>query len=424
MKTFHVITLGCKLNIYESESIIFNLQSGDFILTNSPVADIIIINTCTVTSKADSKCRNMIRKTRRNNPDSLVIVCGCLVNTDKENILSMNEVDVFVENENKDKINTIIKTYEKKSTPYVFTDENDGTFNYNTSKMSNHSRAFVKIQDGCDNRCSYCKIPLARGKGRSRKIQDVYDEIGELRNSGYKEFILTGVNIGSYNNAGIDFNGLLGSLSERYGDIRLRISSIELQYINDEFLKVFSKDNICSHIHIPLQSGSDKILKLMNRNYDTGVYLDKIKKIRVAKHDPFISTDIIFGFPGESEKDFEKTLDLIKSVEFAYIHIFGFSPRHGTEAYDLLPKIPERIRDERIAVVKKISDESNRKYVEKYINKELEVIIENKKSDHYMGKSDNYLDICIKSNEILEPKKIYKVLFTGIEKNINWGRVV
>ena len=425
MKTFQVITLGCKLNIYESESIIFNLQSKNLIKSeNSFQADIFVINTCTVTSKADAKCRNIIRKTRRTNPESLLIVCGCLVDTDLEIMLEMEEVDVFIENKHKDMIGEVIKNYNNKDRPLVYKNDSDGSFNFSTRDMSFHSRAFVKIQDGCDNSCSYCKIPMARGKGRSRNPDDILLEIDGISKNGYYETVLTGVNIGSYMQNEIDFTGLLSKLTGSFSDMRFRISSLEPQYIDDAFLDIFSVTNICPHLHVPLQSGSDKILGLMNRKYKVSDYFEVIKKIRQIKNDPFISTDLILGFPGEDESAFNETVDTIKTVDFSYIHLFGFSPRKGTRAYSMTPKIPERIRDERIDQVEEMVNESNYRYRKSFEGKKLEVVIEREKEKFYTGKSENYLDVLIESDKKLFRKNKYEALLTSVENNKNHGRVV
>lgn len=425
---FNTTTFGCKINLYESESIIYSLVSKGLIKEKElKSSEIIIINTCTVTKKADAKCRNSIRKARRENPDALIIVCGCLVNTDHDELSKMKEIDILVKNEDKDKIFNVINKYIKKDKsekPYHYSTSENGCFNYKTSYMSQHSRVFLKIQDGCNNFCSYCKIPYARGREKSKNKNDIFKDIDSFIDNGYEEIVLSGVNLGSYFYEGTDISGLIYELSTRYCNIRFRISSIEPQYIDERFLKSFKLPNICPHIHIPLQNGSDKILKLMNRKYSTKEYLHKIKMLRKTKKDLFISSDLILGFPGETEEDFNNTYDLIKKIDFSFIHLFGYSPREGTKAIDITPKVPERIRDERLKKIKLLVDEMNLNYRTKNIGKVLDVIVERKKHGIYMGKSENYLDMVIVTNKVLSIKKRYKVIFDKIENDKNYCSLV
>jgi threonylcarbamoyladenosine tRNA methylthiotransferase MtaB len=425
---FNIQTFGCKLNIYESESISQILQKNGIIqIDDYSKSDVVIINTCTVTTKSDAKCRNAIRKIKKVNPISIIIVCGCLVNTNLDELMQMNEVDVFIENKNKDKImESLDLLMENKNIPrpFIFKSNKDGSFNFQTSVMNEHSRAFVKIQDGCDNYCSYCKIPFARGNSRSREVDSIIKEIDQIAENNYEEVVLTGINIGSFNYNECNFGKLLFLLTNRYKKIRFRIGSIEPQYVNDEFLNVFSSHNICSHAHIPLQSGSDKILKLMNRKYDLKYFENIIEKTKKIKKGLFLSTDLILGFPDESDSDFNDTLTFVKKTDFSFIHLFGYSPREGTKAFLMKPKIPERIRDERVNIIKNIVEESNLKYRNTFLNKNLETIIERKKGKYYTGKSDNYIDMTIDSTKELLPKKKYNIYFSKIENNTNYGTVI
>jgi len=426
MLKFHIITLGCKINLYESESISFNLQKNNYIkediIKNS---DIIIINTCTVTTKADSKSRNIIRHARKENHGGILLVCGCMVETDIDELLALNIIDIFVPNKDKDKINEIIENYKNiKNKPLIFKSDDDGSFNFTTYDLSGHSRAFLKVQDGCDNFCSYCKIPYARGKSRSRDIEKVLAEINELIKNGYEEIILTGINLGSYNFNNFDFNALLRTVSDKYRDIRFRISSIELEHVNQKFLEIFESENICPHIHIPLQNGSNKILKLMNRKYTIEDYFKKITDIRNVKKDLFVSTDLIIGFPTEDNEDFKSTTDFIKNIDFSYIHLFRFSPRKGTKAYDLKPKISEYLIKERLNILKEKVKVMNYNYRNKFLGKNLEVLIEKKENGIYQGKSENYIDLIVKTDKELSIKKRYSVRFEKIDNNKNYCTVL
>ena len=380
-----------------------------------------------MTQKADAKCRNLIRRSRKENKQALIIVCGCLVNTNLDDLLSMEQVNILIENKDKDKIVKVISKYfDGKITkkPYVYKTKIDGSFNFKTHNMSKHSRAFLKVQDGCDNYCSFCKIPYARGKERSKNINDIYSEIECFINNGYEEVVLTGINLGSYNNNKISFPDLLYFLNNKFSNIRFRISSIEPQHIDKKFIEGFSQSNICPHIHIPIQSGSNKILKLMNRKYSINEYQEKIAMIRKAKNDTFISTDLIVGFPQEFEEDFLDTLDFIKKINFSFIHLFGYSPREETKAFFIKPKIPERIRGERMKILKSVVDSMNFEYRKRYVNRALDVVIEKKENNYFVGKSDNYINMSIESNALLKPKKRYNVLFTKIDNEKNFGIVL
>ena len=355
-------------------------------------------------------------------------MCGCTVNTNLNNLLKMKEIDILIKNNDKDKIyNAIISFSDKKNQnkPYYFNTDKDGSFNFMNKEMSQHSRAFLKVQDGCDNYCSYCKIPYARGKSRSRNINDIIKEISFFVQSGYKEVVLTGINLGSYKFDNINLSRLIQILIENFPEIRIRLSSIELQYIDDSYIKVFNHKNICPHIHIPLQSGSNKILKLMNRKYTTNEYYEKIKLLCNAKNNPFISTDLILGFPGESNDDFSNTIKFIKKVNFSFIHVFGYSQREETVAYNIKNRVCERIRDERIKKVNKIVDEMNYNYRKRFLNKKLEVVIEEIKENYYRGKSENYLNLLIfKDNKKIEKRNKYDVVFTKIIGNQNYAKIL
>jgi len=334
----------------------------------------------------------------------------------------MNEIDIYVKNNDKDKITDILNNYLKNDVDkLIYKTDLDGSFNYHIDKFSKHARAFLKIQDGCNNYCSYCKIPFARGNSRSKKTDFIINDIKNIINNGYKEIVLTGINLGSYYCENNDFDKLLSIITDEFKNIRFRISSIEPQYITNNFLKVYKKDNICPHLHIPLQSGSNKILKLMNRKYTTDFYRKIIEEVRGIKPDTFVSTDLILGFPGEDNNDFIQIKDFIEQNNFSYIHLFGFSARKGTKAFNLKPKIPERIRDERINEIYKIMKKNNLNCKNKFLNKKQQVIIERKKSDYYTGKSENYLDIFIKTDRLLNIKEIYNVKIIKINDDKIFG---
>ena len=437
INSFFIATFGCKVNIYESESISNLLINNGFKHSYYNYADIVIVNSCSVTLKAESKCRNFINRVHKSNKKAIIILCGCNVDISNEETLykTYNNVSIFLKNKDKDKILEIINNYidnnkcevelhTNKKDRLFFLSDIDGCFNFSISNFLEHSRAFVKIQDGCNNFCSYCIIPYARGNARSRNYKDIIAEISSICNNGFREVVLTGINIGTYNFDTIFFSDLLDILVNQFKNIRFRISSIEPQYINDNFLKLLKENNnICNHLHIPLQNGSDKILKLMNRHYSRDEYYKKIEDIRKIRGNIFLSTDLILGFPSESDTDFNETLSFIKDIEFSFIHLFGYSQRMGTKAIDIIPKVPERVRDERLEIINSIVKEDNLKYRNKFLGKNLEVIIEKRKNGLYTAKSDNYIDFVIDTEEILEEKKMYWIKFDKIDNDLNYGKL-
>lgn len=416
MKTFSVVTLGCKLNIYESESISSDLISSGYVKSDDfSKSDLVVINTCTVTSRADSKCRNILRRVKKVNPDCILVATGCLVETDYKTLKEIPEIDIFIENKSKDKILDVLKMFEvKNNRAFLYKNELDGRFNFFQSQNSKRSRGFVKIQDGCDNYCSYCKIPFARGSNVSRDIKDIFAEIKALSSNGYKEIVFTGINIGSFNNSGRNFSAFLDETSKSFRDIRFRLGSIEPQYIDDGFLSVFTNDNICPHIHIPLQSGSDVILKSMNRRYDVKSFKNIIENIRKRRDNVFLSTDLIVGFPGETEKDFELGKNLIEEIEFSYVHLFSFSPREGTAAYIMSDRVADNVVENRMNKLENIVAELNLNYKKSNIGRILKILIERSKNNNITGKSENYLDVILKNAPNLERKSIYEVKVTDM----------
>ena len=440
ISNFFIATFGCKVNIYESESIANLLIKNNFHCCSSyNYADIVIVNSCSVTSKGERKCRNFINRVYKLNKKAIIVLCGCNVDTLDEEVLykTYKDVSIFLKNKNKDKILEAINNYidnkylnnrhisSSKEDKLFFVSDMDGCFNLSIDNFLEHSRAFVKIQDGCNNFCSYCIIPYSRGNIRSRNYKDVIIEISSLYNNGFREMVLTGINIGTYKFDDLSFSDLLEILVNQFKDIRFRISSIEPQYIDDKFLTLLKENNnICNHLHIPLQNGSARILKLMNRHYSRDDYYKKIENIRKIREDIFLSTDLILGFPSESDIDFNETLSFINDVKFSFINLFGYSPRSGTKAIDIIPKVPERIRDERIEIVNSIVEEGNLRYRNRFVGKNLEVIIEKRKNDFYTAKSDNYIDFIIDTKEILEEKKIYTIKFDRIDNDINYGKLI
>lgn len=389
------------------------LQENGFTKVSSPFEeepDIVIINTCTVTGKAEAKCRNSLHKIRREFPSACVIMCGCMV--DENNLEQLHDADILIDNKHKSQILEIIELFQNgliTKKPYLFTSTKDGTFSFSAEKMLGHSRAFTKIQDGCNNFCSYCKIPFARGRSRSRCPEDIVHEVKQFEKNGYREIVLTGINISDYHSDSLDFAGLLKLLLNETTNVRFRLSSLEPQNLTQNFFDVIKDERICPHFHLALQSGSTKILKAMNRKYTADDFLSILKKIRSSKENPFLSSDLILGFPGETDEDFIETQNTLKLADFSYIHVFAFSPRSGTKAFDMKPKVPERIRDERVHIISSMIKNQTVNYAEKFIGETLNVLIEKNNDGLFSGKSENYLDVKIKTQQKLLQKEIYRV---------------
>ena len=393
-----IYTLGCKVNTYESEYIINELKKNNFEIGEfDDINDIYIINTCTVTNNSDSKSRKMIRHARKLNKDACIVALGCFIEYNKKTIEElMPEIDIIIGNKDKSIIVDLIKDYminHKKINDLK--DNFDESFedmfidNYNT-----RTRAFVKIQDGCENFCSYCIIPKVRGKCRSKDKDIVIKEIETLVKNGYKEIILTGIHTGNY---GVDKNTTFASLLKEIVKInglkRLRISSIEATELTDEVLDII-KDNkvIVNHFHIPIQSGSDKVLKIMNRKYNIEYFKSIIDKIRKISPDVSITTDIIAGHPGENDEEFKNTLENIKKINFSKLHVFPYSVRNDTPS-SRLAQIPDYIKKEQTDKLLALSNKLEIAYMKKFLNKNLEVLFETSKDGYSYGHTTNYLTI-------------------------------
>ena len=392
-----IYTLGCKVNTYESEYVISELQKNNYEICNfDDICDIYIINTCTVTNTSDIKSKKIIRQARKRNKDAIIIAMGCYVQANLK--LKMDDVDILIGNKDKSKIIDIIEEYKIKKSPIDHkTEEFDNNFeDMYIDHLNSRTRAFVKIQDGCENFCSYCIIPFVRGKCRSKNFDTVINEVNTLVKNGYQEVVLTGIHTGNY---GTDINRtfaeLLQELIKIKGLKRLRISSIEITELTDEVLDIIKSSNIIvNHMHIPLQAGSNKVLKLMNRKYDMKYFMDKIDYIRKIKPDISITTDIIVGHPGETDEDFYNSLELIRKINFSKIHVFPYSKRDGTKAANMEQVDPQK-KKERVRELLKLSKELETKYMNKFIDKDLEVLIERSKDGYSLGHTTNYLSVKI-----------------------------
>lgn len=418
---FNVQTLGCKVNAYESELIKERFISDGYDETDKiNDADVVVINTCTVTNQADSKSRKLIRQARRENPNCCLVVCGCMSQNHKD-VVDTLDIDILIGNKDKSKIVLLVKDFlENRKQLIKFYDLRNTEFeDMRISNFEGKTRGFVKIQDGCNNFCSYCIIPFTRGNIRSKNIDIAIDEINCLANNGYQEIVLTGIHTGSYGDGeDYDLTDLIHEVSKNANLKRIRISSIEITELDAKFMEELKhNEKICSHFHVPIQSGSEHILKLMNRKYNIDEYIIKIEELRSIRKDVNITTDLIVGFPEESEEDFQETITNLKKIKFSKIHTFPFSLRNGTKA-EMYKPVNEMVKKNRVKEILDISDELESSYYKEFIGKKVSVLVENKTS----GFTDNYIKVnldreCI-SNTFVD------VVITDVDGiNVN-GRVI
>lgn len=415
MKSVGIYTLGCKVNTYESLYIKEQLEKNNYIIKDfEEVCDIYIINTCTVTNTSDIKSRKIIRQAVKKNKDACIVAMGCFIESHQD--YEEEGVDIYLGTKDKTKIISLLDEYFERIETIRKLDKNiqEKFEDMHITNFKGRTRAFVKIQDGCENFCSYCIIPYVRGKCRSKALKTVLEEITALVKNGYKEIVLTGIHTGNY---GVDINtnfaNLLKEIIKIEGLERLRISSIEITELNKEVLDVLKNSPIIvEHLHIPLQAGSDHILKLMNRKYDLAYFKDKIKQIRKIRKDISISTDIIVGHPEESEEDFNETVKTAKELEFSKIHVFPYSLRTGTKSAEM-KQIPGNIKKERARKLLEVSHDLEKKYMQKFIDQKVVILTENNKNGYTYGHTGNYLHIKIKGH--YESDKMLKIKLTKIE---------
>lgn len=405
---FNIVTFGCKVNQYESNMMKEKMLSSNFFYEeNMSDANIIIVNTCSVTNVADKKCLKMIRKIKREYPNALLVVAGCS-SQNNQNVYEALDIDILLGNKDKSKIAELIKEYLDTEKKYVkFYNERDLEFEDMLIKDYNHVRAFVKIEDGCDNFCSYCIIPFVRGSVRSKDFDTVIKEAKLLTEHGHKEIVLTGIHTGHYMSNNHDLTDLINELSKIDDLLRIRISSIEITELNDKFLEMLKiNKKVCNHLHIPLQAGSNEILKRMNRKYDLAYYEEKINKIRSIRPDISITTDIIVGFPYETDELFSETLEFSKKMNFSKIHVFPYSIRVGTAAASMSNQVDEVTKKVRVKKLMALSEKQEKEYYEKFKGKELDILVEECDNNVSIGHTSNYLMVTL--NENLLVGKIYK----------------
>ncbi len=408
-----IYTLGCKVNSYESEFVSSLLKENGYTISSfDDICDIYIINTCTVTNQSDSKSRKIINQAIKRNPDACIIAMGCYIEANKE--IELDGVDILIGNKDKSKIISLISKWnkEKQTIRNLHSDLGQDFEDMEITRFEGRTRAFVKIQDGCENYCTYCIIPYVRGNCRSKKEAKVIEEITNLVRNGYQEIVLTGIHTGNY---GVDLNTNFSDLLEDILKIdnlhRLRISSIEITELNDEVLHLLENNkSIASHLHIPLQSGSENILKLMNRKYDKKYYREKIKQIRNLRPDISITTDVIVGFPGETDDDFNECYEFCKEIGFTKIHVFPYSLRTGTAAAKFPNQIDGTTKKSRARKLIELSNRLEEDYMKKFISTKQEVLIEQYKDDYSYGHTSNYLLVKIPGKYNSEDKIITEII--------------
>ena len=400
--SFH--TLGCKLNFSESSTLTREFERGGYKRVEpSEPTDVAVINSCSVTEHADKKCRNIIRKIHRRNPNAIIAVTGCYAQLRPEAIAAIEGVDIVLSNNDKGDLDKrVVELKERgKAEVYSCSVENLTRF-FAAYSSGDRPRSFLKVQDGCDYKCAYCTIHYARGSSRNIPIADIVAEAKEIAAAGQKEIVITGINTGDFGRTtGERFIDLLRELDGVDGIERYRISSIEPNLITDEIIEFCAQSpKFVPHFHIPLQSGSTRILGLMRRRYTAERYRERIAKIRELMPDSFLGVDVIVGFPGEGEEEFMETYRLLEEVGASFLHIFPFSERPGTPAVDMPNKVQARISTERVSRLEELSTKLNRAFTERFIGTEREVLFESTNHDGLMyGYTDNYLRVSIPYNE-------------------------
>ena len=413
-------TLGCRVNLYETDALASRFKEAGYeIVETSEAADVFVVNTCTVTNQSDQKCRQALHQIRRQHPESLIVATGCMVNHRKNELLENKTVDYAIDNERKYALFSIIDKHFKGE--QVDPEGLDiDLFGYQPAFDTFHTRSLIKIHDGCNNFCSYCLIPMVRGRATSRCDKDIYDNIRSVVDHGFKEIVLTGVNMGRYQYNDVNFENLIENILKIDGDFRLRISSIEPDNFSDKFLKLFENEKLAPHMHICLQSGAENTLKAMRRHYSAAEFKNMCDRIKTAIPDFNITTDLIVGFPGETEDDFLESAEMCRAIGFSHIHTFKYSIRNGTKAAVMPSQVPEKIKTERSGIIRKISAENKKRYFEQMLGKPQKMLIERINSDGIaQGYGENYIPMRLKGIGLEKNTFVNVIVDSIIEKGDN-----
>lgn len=410
---FFILTFGCKVNQYESQAISEKLMESDFKKSDSEQdADVIIINSCTVTAESDKKVRKAIHKARRLNENAIIILTGCMAQTLKENGAKIDEVDIVLGNSQKSEILEKIKEFSKnrEKSFYVKPFENKTNYDdFEIKKFCDRTRAFVKIEDGCNRFCSYCIIPYARGRVRSKPLEKIYEEIKNLADNGYQEVVLVGINLFAY---GQDIHSNLCEVIEKIAPIeslkRLRLGSLEPEFMSDENIKRLAKqEKLCPHFHLSLQSGCNETLKRMNRHYSKEEYRGVVEKIRYYFDNASFTTDVMVGFAGETDQEFNESLEFVGSIGFSKVHVFPYSVREGTKAALFENQVSPEVKNKRAKIMIEAAEKSRQHFLLSQVSRVESVLFERESAENvYEGYTKNYVPIVAKSNENINGKII------------------
>ena len=435
-KTVSFYTLGCKVNQYETNAMEQQFIKNNYeIVENTQKADIYVINTCTVTNMAERKSRQMLRRVKEINPSAVLVVCGCYAQVAKNELEQIPEIDIILGINEKNEIVQIVENYiekmaeqDKKSQKAEIDDvsKQKEFLDFGDVTYTEKNRAVVKVQDGCNMFCSYCIIPYARGRIRSRKIESVVSEIEKIAKEGIKEVVITGIHVASY---GKDFDNentskkirlidLLEAINKIDGIDRIRLSSLEPTIVDEEFATRLSKlDKICDHFHLSLQSGCDETLKRMNRKYTTQIYRDAVATLRKYYPEASFTTDVIVGFPGETDEEFAKTYEFLKEIDFYRLHVFKYSPRRGTVAEKMPNQIDGNKKEERSDKLIELSNSTENKHNQSYIGKTVKVLFEEFEDGFFKGHTTNYMMVKVAGEEEQSDKFVNKILDVKIKEN-------
>ena len=394
MKKVSFKTLGCRLNQYETDALVTQFhQAGYQVVDFSDPADITVINTWTVTNQSDQKSRNIINSAARKNQSGLVVVTGCMANNHKEQLESNEKITYVVDNERKSQIVPLIDSHFRGEVVHPDAYSGD-VFGFEAVDQSLHTRTSIKVQDGCDNFCTYCIVPSVRGKAVSRPLGEILDNIERVVANGFREIVITGVNIGRYDDNGITIEKAIERIAELPGDFRIRISSLEPDGFGPDFHRLFEHPKMAPHLHLCIQSGSDPILLKMRRMYTVSSFMEIIDTFRNHQPDFNFTTDVIVGFPGETEKDFRQTMEVVRDAQFTHVHTFRYSRRKGTRADRMEAQLEEKIKVDRSEVIRQISLENRLSYMQSMVGKRQRVLIEKVDTEGLAsGYGEHYLPV-------------------------------
>ena len=413
-------TLGCRLNQYETDALVTDFSTAGYQLVDlNQSPDVVIVNTCTVTNQSDQKSRTTISQAARTNNNAVVVVTGCMANNFKEKLESQDNITFVVENSRKSSILSLVDAHFSGEILHPNQLPQD-VFRYEPVNQSLHTRSAVKIQDGCDNFCTFCIIPMVRGRAISRPVEDVLENVRKTIANGFREIVITGVNIGRYEHGEHRFEDVLEKILEIPGDFRVRISSLEPDGFGDRFVELFQHPKLMPHLHLCLQSGSDKTLLRMRRMYDLAQFRKTVNRFRSVYPDFNFTTDIIVGFPGETEEEFQDTLDAVREFNFSHVHTFKYSVRKGTRAERLENHIPEKIKNIRSLMVRELSLKNKQNYLTTFIGKEQKVLVEKIAQGIANGYGESYIPIRFRatSAEKNTIRKIKLLELRGVDENM------